>query len=63
MDDMRISNVEKAVENVENSGAKVGRVAGFETRIKETDCAIEITTRCFEWAIGAVGGGGTVGVG
>lgn len=41
---------------------KVLRVARVKARFEETDCTIEITTGCFEWAIGAIGSGGTIGV-
>ena len=62
MDDMRIYNVEKAVENVENSGIKIRGVAGIEAGIKETDSTVEITTGRFEWTICTICCDGTVGI-
>jgi hypothetical protein len=41
----------------------IGFVARIEPGIKETDSAVEVTASGFERAIGAVGSGGTIGIG
>ena len=41
---------------------KVLGVAGIQAGVKETNGAVYVTTRCLEWAIGAINSGGAIGV-